>query len=147
MTAPTVAMALGALRFWLLAQSYDRAVHTLNLDWRSTGRIGGRPAHHAAGIGEETLSLSGVIYPAYHGTFRGPEAMRLAAATMEPQSLVDGVGLWWGEWVITSVSETASHHFADGAPRRQSWSLALSRYQGPGGGLARPAEKLLGLFS
>lgn len=132
-----VSLALGAFRFALLRESYDAVSHKLDLRWSAVDRAGGRPAHHAAGVGAETLTLSGVIFPAFHGTMRFPQAMRAAASAMTPQLMIDGNGFFWGYWVATSVSEGASRHMADGAPRRQEWTLELERYTGPaaGGGI------------
>ncbi len=53
-------------------------------------------------------------------------------ALMEPLLMIDGLGFYWGQWVILSVKEDQDHHLADGAPRRQTYQLALQRYQSGG---------------
>ncbi len=130
MTASLVSMALGAFRFAVLSQSYDQIRHELEERWESVDRAGSRPALHWAGHGAETLTLSGAIFPAYHHTLRFPQALRQTATQAVPQLLVDGLGFYWGDWVIQSVSEASVLHTADGAPRQQTWTIRLQYYEG-----------------
>lgn len=132
MTDSIVALALGAFRFAILRATYNELRHRTEERWTAVDRIGADPALHFAGHGAETLTVNGVIFPHVHGTMRFVQAMRAEARKGEPMLLIDGLGFYWGQWVIGSVDETSNFHLADGAPRRQRYSLTLTRYVAPG---------------
>lgn len=128
MTDSTVLMALGPLRFGLHSENYNRLRHRFSERWQAQDRAGATPALHWAGHGLETLSLAGVVFPHYHGSARFLQRARTEAQKGEPLLLVDGLGFFLGKWSIVSISETQPAHFADGAPRRQDFTIELQKY-------------------
>lgn len=80
------------------------------------------------GIGEETITLAGIIYPEYRGGFQQVEQMRSMAGRGHPLLLVDGLGKLWGKWVIEAIDEKQSLFAAFGAPRKQEFNLQLRRF-------------------
>ncbi len=97
--------------------------------WRhpATERIGARSARQFVGVGEETLTLNGVLAPPLTGDFAVLDELRTLADEGRPAALVDGAGRVYGSYVITALNETATLFFADGVPRRVEFSLSLAR--------------------
>lgn len=123
-----IMMALGPYRFSIDAAAYQQLMRTTAYRWPAQERIGRRPALQFVGVGTETISLSGVIYPHYSGGLEQVESMRAIAAQGKPQQLVDGRGKIWGLWCIERIEETRTVFFANGDPRKMEFRLALSNY-------------------
>lgn len=121
-------MALGGYRFSLSTAAYQTLTRSDAYRWPSQERIGRRPALHFVGPGEERLDLDGTIFPHYQGGLRQIEAMRGEAERGEPLFLVDGQGRKWGRYAISSLQETQTVFFDDGAPRRVDFKISLLRY-------------------
>lgn len=123
-----VMMKLGAFTFSVNTAAYDEFSRTSAFRWQGQERYGQFPAQQYTGPGEDTITLSGDIYPNYAGGLGQLNAMRFEAGKGMPLFLVDGRGFIWGKWVIKSVHESQTTFFADGVPRKQSFSLELTRY-------------------
>ena len=121
-------LALGDFRFGLDTAAYQELVRATEYRWAATARVGRRPARQFVGVGEETVTLAGTIYPHYRGGLGQVAAMRAAAEQGEPLRLVTGAGAVMGLWVIHRVEETQRAHWADGSPRRQDFRLELAAY-------------------
>ena len=87
-----------------------------------------RPAQQFIGIGDDTITLAGVIYPHYRGGLGQLNDLRKQAETGEPLLLVDGLGFVWGQWVIVSIEETQSYLQSHGMPLKQTFQLQLKYY-------------------
>lgn len=123
-----VMMALGLFRFGIGAADYQSFRRSAAFRWEGVDRIGRAPAMQFAGPGAETISLSGVIYPSFAGSFRQIERMRALAGLGQPMMLVDAMGFVWRRWCIVSVDETRSVLMADGAPRKVEFEMGLTAY-------------------
>lgn len=121
-------MALGNFRFSVATAAYQELVRATEYRWAATSRVGRPPARQFVGVGDDTVTLAGVIYPHYRGGLGQVAAMRTAAEQGEPQRLVTGGGLVLGLWVINRVEETQRAHWPDGSPRRQDFRIELSAY-------------------
>ena len=86
------------------------------------------PAQQFVGLGEDTITLAGVIYPHYRGGLNQLNDLRRQAETGEPLLLVDGLGYVWGQWVIVSIEETQSYLQSHGQPLKQAFQLQLKYY-------------------
>jgi hypothetical protein len=80
------------------------------------------------GPGEDSISLSGDIYPAFAGGLHQLDSMRYYANQGLPLMMVDGNGYVFGRWVVQSVEETKEVFFADGVPRKQTFNMKITRY-------------------
>ncbi|NCA70899.1 MAG: phage tail protein [Sphingobacteriia bacterium] len=56
------------------------------------------------------------------------DALRVDAEAGVPLLMIDGRGRNWGYWVIDSLQERESRHFADGAYMRLEFDVSLSYY-------------------
>lgn len=124
----TVMMALGDYRFSIDSAAFDSLQKTASYRWQAQERLLRRPALQYLGLGEEAVSLSGVIYPHYRGGLDQVETMRSEAEKGEPLALVDGMGNYWGRFVISQIGETRTVFFADSAPRCINFTMELKRY-------------------
>ena len=136
--APGVALLmLGDVPFTAPGTAYQTLKRASEYRQPSQDRVHQRPIHQSTGLGRDTIDLDGVQFP---GALGAPglahlEALRALAEAGEPRILVAGTGEVFGKYVVTSINETRTHVFRDGAPRRVVWRLRLDRYgdDAPGG--------------
>ena len=121
-------LRLGEYRFSLSTAAYQELSHSAEYRWPAAERVGRWPARQYLGPGQESINLSGVIYPYHRGGIGQIDAMRAEAAKGQPLNMSDGTGRVWGQWVILRVEETRRLLDADGTPRRVEFRLALARY-------------------
>jgi len=121
-------MALGDFRFHMDGAAYQSLERESAWRWPTTERVGSAPMPQFVGPGDDTIRLSGVIYPHYRGGLGQIDAMRAEANKGVPLPLVDGMGRNWGRWVITSIHEGQTVFFSNGAPRSQSFEVGLTKY-------------------
>ena len=122
-------LSLGSFQFSVSSAAYAKLVLTASYPWVSVDRLENTPQHQAMGKESRSISLDGVVYPAYRGAgTRQIETLRSNAAKMEPQVLVAGDGRMLGKWVVKKIGETGSDFFSDGTPRKQEFSLEMERF-------------------
>ena len=120
-------MALGTFVFSLPELAYQQLQHTMSWRHASSERVGARAAHQYIGPGEETIELSGIVAPPLTGSFASLDLLRDLANEGRPLSLVDGTGVVYGAFAITSITATKTLFFEDGAARRIEFQLSLLR--------------------
>ncbi len=116
--------------------------------WPSNSRIGKRDAYQFLGVGEENMTLAGVLYPELTGGKLTMTTLRMMAEEGRAWPLLDGTGMIYGMYVISRVSETGSIFFADGTPRKIDFTLSLTRVDESlaalYGDIGKQAESLIG---
>jgi hypothetical protein len=123
-----VMMKLGAYTFSMETAAYQELKRTTPFRWAAQNRVGLRPALQFVGPGQESIELSGTIYPLYKGGIGQLNQMRQQAGTGTPLILVDGLGNIWGKWCIEEIQETQTVFLPGGIPQKQSFSLRLGNY-------------------
>ena len=121
-------MALGSYRFSVDSAAYQELKHSQAYRWQAQERLQRRPAMQFLGAGEESIELSGVIYPHFKGGLEQLDTMRAEANKGQPLLLVDGLGFVWGQWVITQIDEGQSFFQGNGQSLKQSFQLKLVNY-------------------
>lgn len=121
-------MALGTYRFSIDSAAYQELKHSQAYRWQAQERLQRRPAMQFLGAGEESIELTGVIYPHFKGGLEQLDTMRTDANKGQPLLLVDGLGFVWGQWVITQIDEGQSFFQGNGQPLKQSFQLKLVNY-------------------
>ncbi len=121
-------MALGSYRFSIDSAAYQELKHSQAYRWQAQERLQRRPAMQFVGAGEESIELSGVIYPHFKGGLEQLDTMRAEASKGQPLLLVDGLGFVWGQWVITQIDEGQSFLQGNGQPLKQSFQLKLVNF-------------------
>lgn len=144
-TGFTPQFMLGSFMFSLNTASIQEFQRTNEHRWASQELFGEHEVLQYVGIGKETITLPGVIFPAYRGGTGQVEKLRQLAATGEPQTLVSATGGILGEWVIEAVEEKQSTFAAFGVPRKQEFSIRLRNFSN-GDGFDQLVSAIKGLF-
>lgn len=123
-----VMMMLGGFKFFIHTAAYRELNRRTEYKWPSQHRFGKRPSYQWVGEGDDTMQLSGVIYPEFRGGFHQIETLRSIASRGQPQLLIDGLGKILGRWVIEGIDEKQSTFAGFGAPRKQEFTLQLRKF-------------------
>ena len=121
-------MTLGGYVFGIDSAAYDEMRRVAEYRWEALARIGRSPARQWLGPGDETIELSGTIYPVRRRAEEELDALRAEAAKGEPLRLMLGTGEILGLWVIRRISETAGTFLAGGVPRKADFRVQLAYY-------------------
>ena len=119
---------IGDYPFMVATAAYNDLKHSSAWRWKSQGRIGRKPALQYVGPEAHKIQISGVILPNFKGGFKQLDFMRAEADRGQPLLMVDGRGFIWGSYVITSISESQSHFYANGAPKHIGFDMSLIEY-------------------
>lgn len=120
-------MALGLFVFATQTLPYQQLQRTTSWRHPSNSRLGMRPARQFMGPGDDSITLSGTLYPELTGGRVSLAMVRAMAETGMSWPLIEGSGAFYGLWVIESIDETGSVFFSDGSARKIDFSLKLAR--------------------
>jgi phage protein U len=120
-------MQLGSFQFGLSTAAYQEFQRSTGWTWAAQGRFGKDDSLQATGIGPDTITLPGVIFPEFAGGLGQIEAMRDLAQQQEFQTLVDGRGRVLGDWAIEQIEERSAVFIASGVPLRMEFTIKLRR--------------------
>ena len=140
-------MCFGLFVFGLHTTPYQQLQRQLSWRHPSTSRVGKRPARQFIGVGDETITLSGVLYPELTGGKISLAALKAMGDTGKAWPLIEGTGIFYGLFVIEEMSQTDSVFFPDGAPRKIEFSLKLTRVDDEPDLLGQVTGKLLSLLN
>lgn len=139
-------MALGLFVFGLPTVPYQQLQRQLAWRHPSNSRVGARPTAQFIGRGDETVTLSGVLYPEITGGRVSLAALEAMADTGKAWPLIEGTGLFYGLYVIEEQATTHSEFFPDGAPRKIEFTLKLKRTDDDPNLLGTVSSQILGLL-
>jgi len=114
--------------FNLDTAAFDELRRSTEFRWASQERLGRRPAQQAVGMGEEKITLKGVIFPGFKGGIKQLDTLRSLGAQLKPLTLTTGYGDVLGTWCLKSVEEEQSALLQGGIPRKQAFTLEFARY-------------------
>lgn len=121
-------MALGLFVFDIGTIPYQQLQHKMAWRHPSTPRVGKRPARQFAGPDDETIRLSGEIYPELHPKGRvSLELIRAMADQGMAWPLIEGTGMVYGFFAIDDIQVTKSIFFDNGGARKIEFDLSLVR--------------------
>jgi len=128
-----ILMRLGEFRFSVDTAAYQSLTRNLEISWPTQPRLWSAPAVQFTGIGDETVSLEGVVVPGFRGGLQQLNDLRALAmspmnGTADPMPLVTGYGEYLGDFVILKVEEKQETITMKGAPAVQRFKLDLKRY-------------------
>ena len=121
-------MRLGSYKFCIYTAAYQELNRTTNYKWGEQAVFGDWDNLQFLGPGEDTQSLTGVVYPEFKGGTGQIDELRSLAATGVPQLLISGTGKILGYWVINSITEGQTKFAAFGVPRRQEFTINMRKY-------------------
>lgn len=113
--------------FGLSTAAFDSLRRQSNYNVATQERLGRPEALQAVNQGGESLTLSGVVFAQMAGMTQ-LNALRRIGFQMKPVELIAGYGETLGRWYLTSLSEDQSDLMADGAPRKQTFTVEFKRY-------------------
>ena len=113
--------------FGLSTAAFDSLRRQSNYNVATQERLGRPEALQAVNEGGESLTLSGVVFAQMAGMTQ-LNALRRIGFQMKPVELIAGHGETLGRWYLTSLSEDQSDLMADGAPRKQTFTVEFKRY-------------------
>lgn len=114
-------------RFALGQAAFDQLRRSSKFNTPAQERLQRTQALQAVSRGGNTLTLSGAIFLAAHGSGH-LNALRAIGDRLEPVTLTTGYGELLGRWYLNSIDEEQDHFFKDGAPRKQSFTLEFGLY-------------------
>jgi phage protein U len=113
--------------FGLNTAAFDSLRRQSNYNIATQERLGRPEALQAVNQGGESLTLSGVVFAQMAGMSQ-LNTLRRIGFQMKPVQLIAGHGETLGRWYLTSISEDQSDLMADGAPRKQTFTVEFKRY-------------------
>lgn len=123
-------MQLGLFQFSLDTAAYQSLSRSTEYKWSRQARIGNHDALQFTGYGNDGITLEGVIYPHFRGGLDQIEKLKRQAKFGVPMPLVSGRGKVLGLWAIESIGETQTIFAPGGIPRRQDFTMRITRYGG-----------------
>jgi len=114
-------------RFALGQAAFDTLSRATQFNIASQERLTRRAAEQAVSKGGDRITLKGAIFLAQHGAGHIDRLRELGDA-LQPLTLTTGYGEHLGRWYLAQLNEEQAYLFVDGAPRKQAFTLELSRY-------------------
>jgi uncharacterized protein len=121
-------MILGFFIFTLSTASFDDLDRSTAFKWSAHERIGRRSTHQYLGVDDETISLSGTLYPAFKGSTLSLTLLREMADSGKSWILISGTGNIYGKFMILDIKDKRSLFMSNGAAQKIEFSMTLKRY-------------------
>ncbi|WP_321447337.1 phage tail protein [uncultured Cohaesibacter sp.] len=124
--------ALGSFVFSPDVGSYEEFQRRWRFSWAKPDPIGSAPLKQWTGKGDQTIRISGGIWPEIQPTGAWKiEALAAVAGLGSPMSFVLGNGLVLGRWCVESISKRESE-FQSSRPSEIKFDIEMSKYSGGG---------------
>jgi phage protein U len=114
--------------FGLSNASFQGLKRQTNYTVAAQERLNRQDALQAVGKGGESLSLNGVIFTALNTGRKELDKLRAIGGATRPLLLTTGYGEVLGRWYMVSLSEEQDGLLANGAARKQTFSMEFKRY-------------------
>ncbi|MBJ7309229.1 phage tail protein [Rugamonas sp. CCM 8940] len=114
--------------FGLSNASFQGLKRQTNYTVAAQERLNRQDALQAVGKGGESLSLNGVIFTALNTGRKELDKLRAIGQQTKPLLLTTGYGEVLGRWYMVSLSEEQDGLLANGAARKQTFSMEFKRY-------------------
>lgn len=120
-------MALGLFVFGLKTIPYQQLQRSTGWRYGKQQRVGARPSRQFLGPDDDTITLNGTLYPELTGGKVTLAMLRMMADGGKAWPLVEGTGVFYGQFIIEKISETKTYFFADGEARKIEFDISLTR--------------------
>ncbi|KVG59219.1 phage tail protein [Burkholderia territorii] len=117
-----------AFHFNLSTAAYDKLRRATRYRVAPQERLNRQEALQAVSEGGETITLSGVVFPALGSGTKQINRLREIGGRMKPVQLTTGDGDVLGRWLLQSIEEEQDALLVDGMPRKQTFSVEFGRY-------------------
>lgn len=122
-----VLMAYGIFVFMLPTLAYEELRRSTQYRHAANNVVGARPQRQYLGPGDDTITITGRLYPQFKGTPLSLDALRAMAEDGKAWPLVCGYGRMYGAWIIENIDEGQTHFSPHGAPLRYEFSITFKR--------------------
>lgn len=97
--------------------------------WRhvKNDRVGKSAKWQYIGTGEDSITLTGTLYPEVTGGDVSLTTLRTMAYGGKPWPLIEGTGSIYGMFVITNITENRSEFMKDGKAQKIEFTLSLKK--------------------
>lgn len=123
-------MALGPFQFRADGVGFQKIDRDIDAGWATVPVVNALDALQALGPKHEKVRIRGVVFPHEWGGLEILAGLRAFALAQQPQFLITMNGDLLGLFAIMKVGEDQSLHDALGTPRRDAYTISLTRYQG-----------------
>lgn len=123
----TELMALGMFVFGMQSLPYQEFQRRMSWRHATSERHTERPAAQYVGLGEDTVSFTGVLVPEISGGFGAIDNLIDMASTGDNWPLLDGAGQIWGCYRIVNIDLKGSSIISGGIARRTEFAIDLDR--------------------
>lgn len=120
-------LAIGMFVFEVPNVMFDQLKRRRSWRHPTSERVGARAASQFAGVGDDTITLSGVLAPGVMGRKDALEDLAAMADQGRSWSVVDGDGFIYGAFVILDLDETKRELLANGQAVMIDFSVNLQR--------------------
>ena len=137
-------LALGPHIFEIAPLNFQQIERVTEPKLPAIARFGGRPGRQFTGLGEDPITISGLLFPEELGGRAELEAVRATQAAAQPVLMIGWAGLTglaatvYGMVLILTVRDTQTSISRAGLGRRIAYDITVA----PVGGAGRP----VGLF-
>lgn len=120
-------MVFGMFVFTLRTSPYQQLQHAQ--EWRhvKNDRVNQSAAWQYIGPGEDTITLSGVLYPEITGGNLSLSALETIGYSGRPWPLIEGDGRIYGMYVMTRLERGKTEFDQFGGAKKIEFTLSLSR--------------------
>lgn len=123
-------LMLGTFQFSLNVAVFQEMQRSTEYKWPAQERFSQQQARQFTGMGDDTITLPGVIYPEYKGSTNAMKTLRGMAQQGQPYLLLDGTGQIYGRWVVLRIEETRSVFAMFTQPLKIDFSVTLGFFDG-----------------
>lgn len=120
-------LAIGMFVFEVPNLLFDQLKRRRNWRHPTSERVGARAASQFVGVGEDTLTLSGVLAPGVMGRKDALEDLAAMADQGRSWPVVDGDGFVYGAFVILDLDETKRELLENGQATLIDFTVNLQR--------------------
>lgn len=124
-------MIYGMFVFELKTIPFQKMSESINYRYPSNNRFDKRPATQFVGIGEEKITLSGVLYPEVTGGRVSLELYKRQADLGISYPLINGSGILLGFYVNESIQIDKEEFFSDGTARKIEFTFNIKKVDPP----------------
>lgn len=124
-------MIYGMFVFELKTIPFQKMSESINYRYPANNRFGERPATQFVGIGEEKITLSGILYPEVTGGRVSLELYKRQADLGIAYPLINGSGILLGFYVNETIQTDKEEFFSDGAARKIEFTFSLKKVDPP----------------
>lgn len=120
-------MALGPFLFRAIGFGHTGLARSVDTPWAEVPTAGREHALQWTGPSSDTITISGVLFPAAYGGLTTLRGLQVAAKNGIPLMLVSLGGQVFGRHAVQRITEDQSLHDRHGTPRRDEYQIELRR--------------------